>query len=132
MGQPITVTDGICMAFPDMLNTPVPGAGQVPMPYPNIAQLSQASDTAATVNAGGKPVVLQSSTIATSSGGEPGTGGGVVAGGAHLGECSFSTASATVFANGQPVVRLGDTTSQNDGNATGTVLGGLPTVLVGG
>ncbi|MGS4947725.1 PAAR-like domain-containing protein [Meridianimarinicoccus sp. RP-17] len=131
MGQPITVTDGVCMSFPDVLMTPVPGSSPVPIPYPNIAQLSDASDTAASVNAGGKPVVVESSSISSSSGGEAGSNGGVTSGGQN-GECTFSTASSTVFANGAAVVRMGDTTSQNDGNAVGTVLGGLPTVLVGG
>ncbi|WP_108259642.1 DUF4150 domain-containing protein [Mangrovicoccus ximenensis] len=131
MGQPITVTEGLCMAFPDVLLTPVPASPPVPLPYVNLADLGGAVDTATTVSAGGKPVVLQSSRIPTSSGGEPGTSGGVSSGTFNM-ACTFTTASATVFANGQPVVRMGDTTSQNDGNAVGTVLGGLPTVLVGG
>jgi hypothetical protein len=37
-----------------------------------------------------------------------------------------------VKANGKGIVRLGDSTTQNNQNAVGTVLGGLPTVLVGG
>jgi uncharacterized Zn-binding protein involved in type VI secretion len=126
MAQPITVTDGICFAFPDVCQTPSP-AGPVPIPYPNIAQLSSASNTASTVNAGGKPVVTEDSSIATSSGDEAGT-----AGPPPMGKCTFTTFSKTVKANGKGIVRLGDTTSQNAGNAVGAVLGGLPTVLVGG
>ena len=52
MANPIATTNGICFAFPDILNTPTPPGGQVPMPYPNIAQLS-----AATAN--GKGIVRQ-------------------------------------------------------------------------
>jgi hypothetical protein len=131
MGQPITVTDGICFAFPDVCLTPVPASPPVPIPYPNIAQLSDATGTAASVNAGGKPVVTKASEISTSTGDEAGSNGGVTSGGTK-GKCSFTTASTTVKANGEFIVRLGDTTSQNGGNAVGTVLGGLPTVLVGG
>jgi uncharacterized Zn-binding protein involved in type VI secretion len=126
MAQPITVTDGVCFAFPDVCQTPSPG-GPVPIPYPNIAQLSSATDTASSVNAGGKPVVIETSSIATSSGDEAGTGGP-----GPIGKCTFTTFSKTVKANGKGIVRLGDTTSQNAGNAVGAVLGGLPTVLVGG
>lgn len=133
MARPIARTDGMCFAFPDVLQTPAPPGPPVPLPYPNIAQLADAEGAAEDVNAGGKPVVLADSTVPRSTGGEPGTGGGVVAPGKHLGACTFTSASRTVTANGKGVVRQGDTTEQNDGNATGTgtVLVGLPTVLVG-
>lgn len=47
------------------------------------------------------------------------------------GEVKFVSFSQTVFAVSGNVVRQGDSTTQNKGNASGTVLGGLPTVLVG-
>jgi hypothetical protein len=131
MGQPITVTDGICFAFPDVCLTPAPPSAPVPIPYPNIAQLADATGTASTVNAGGKPVVTEASSIPASSGDEAGSNGGVTSGTTRE-ECKFTTFSATVKANGNGIVRLGDSTSQNKQNAVGTVLGGLPTVLVGG
>ena len=131
MPQPITVTDGICFAFPDVCLTPAPPAPPVPIPYPNIAQLADATGTATNVNAGGKPVVTEASSIPTSTGDEAGSAGGVTSG-ITKGECKFTTFSQTVKANGKGVVRLGDITTQNKGNAVGTVLGGLPTVLVGG
>ncbi|GAA1865373.1 hypothetical protein GCM10009715_10660 [Paeniglutamicibacter psychrophenolicus] len=137
MAQPIATTTGICFAFPDVLNTPS-GPSMVPMPYPNIAQLSAAGDVAGNVNAGGKPVVLKGSSIDSSSGGEAGTGK-AASNGAQLGACIFGSASATVKANGQGIVRQGDSTAQNclsktdsSGNAVGQVMVGLPTVLVGG
>jgi len=126
MAQPITVTDGICFAFPDVCLTPAPPGPPVPIPYPNIAQLADATGTASTVNAGGKPVVTQASSIPSSSGDEAGSASPT------KGECKFTTFSETVRANGKAIVRLGDTTTQNGGNAVGTVLGGLPSVLVGG
>lgn len=129
MANPIATKNGICFAFPDILNTPA-GPSMVPMPYPNIAQLSAATGTATNVNAGGKAVILKDSEIPNSSGGEPGTGMGVSSG-THLGKCTFTKSSNTVKANGKGVVRQFDTTDQNGGNAKGQVMVGLPTVLVG-
>ena len=131
MGQPITVTTGICFAFPDVCLTPAPPSPPVPVPYPNIAQLAEATDTATNVNAGGKPVVIDGSSIGQSTGDEAGSSGGVTSGGTK-GECKFTTFSTTVKANGKGIVRLADSTTQNSQNAVGTVLGGLPTGMVGG
>lgn len=130
MAQPITVSDGICFAFPDMLLTPNP-SGQSPLPYPNVAQLAAAEQTSPDVSAAGKAVVLENSRVPNSSGGESGTGGGVSSG-THLDECTFTTFSNTVKVNGKGVIRQGDSTSHNAGNTVGTVLAGIPTVLVGG
>jgi hypothetical protein len=112
--------------------TPAPPSSPVPIPYPNIGQLSDATATAGTVFAGGKEVVTSESVISTTSGDEAGSSGGVTSG-TTKGKVEFSSSSTTVFANeGKGVVRLSDTTKQNNGNAVGVVLGGFPTVLVGG
>jgi hypothetical protein len=129
MGKPIARADGICMAFPDVCNTPS-GPSMVPVPYPNVAQLATATGTASTVTAGGKAVIVKSSEIPTSSGDEAGSGGGVTSG-TTTGKCTFTSASGTVFAEGTEVVRQFDQTEQNDGNAQGQVMAGLPTVMVG-
>jgi uncharacterized Zn-binding protein involved in type VI secretion len=102
----------------------------VPIPYPNIAQLSRADGTSADVRAGGIEVILEDSEIASSSGGEAGTGGGVTSF-TQNDKCTFASASSTVKANGKGIVRQLDTTSQNNGNAPGQVMMGLATVLVG-
>lgn len=130
MGKPITTkAGGICSAFPNVCQTPSP-TGTVPIPYPSIGQLSSASGTATDVYAGNNLVVIKSSTISSSTGDAAGTGGGVKSG-SFGGSVSFKSASGTVFANGTGVVRMFDQTEQNGTNAVGTVLGGLPTVLVG-
>ena len=129
MVKPIATKTGICFAFPDILLTPTP-SGDAPVPYSNIAQLSSASDTASTVTAGGKDVIIEGSSISSSSGGEAGVNGGVKSDG-HLGECTFTSFSKTVKAEGGGIVRQGDTTDQNDRNAVGNVMIGFPTVLVG-
>jgi len=135
MGQPIAIADMIAFAFPDICKTPTPG-GLVPIPYPNIAQLSGANPVAGTsgnpVTAGGTPVLIKTSKVPKSSGDEPGTGGGQFSSQPNMGECEIVAASTTVFANGEGVVRFGDPTKQNNKNADGTVLSAFPTVLVGG
>ena len=127
MGLPIATADSAyqCFAFPDVVNTPA-GPTTVPIPYPNIGKLGDATGTSPDVKAGGKAVVLKSSEISSTSGDEAGTAG------QHGGKVTFTGASTTVLVNGKGVVRMGDPTSQNDGVAVGVVLGGLTTVLVGG
>lgn len=129
MGKPIARTEGICMAFPDILLTPGP-SGSVPLPYPNIAQLADAQKVSPDVKAGGKAVIIDGSEIPTSTGGEAGTGGGTSSGTFNQ-KCTFSEFSGTVKANGKGIVRQLDQTSQNNDNAQGFVMAGFPTVLVG-
>lgn len=133
MGKPITTAaGGVCVAFPDVCLTPAPPppGNSVPVPYPNIGTLSEGNmdNLSGTVKCKRKWVVHSESSIRDSTGDE--------AGSAHpttKGKVEFSTASTTVKCDGgKGVVRMFDTTTQNDGNAVGTVLGGEPTVLVGG
>lgn len=135
MGKPITTTKGgICFAFPNVCKTPVPPPPtQVPIPYPSIGQLKDATGTSPDVNAGSNPVVTTASTIASTTGDSAGTGLGVKGSPPSIGgPVKFTAGSASVFANGNAVVRMGDPTDQNNGNAVGKVLGGFPKVLVGG
>ena len=132
MGQPITTKgQGICFAFPDVCNTPAPPGPAIPIPYPNIGQLADASGTASSVKAGGEDVVTSDSSIGNTTGDEAGSLFGVTSG-TIQDEVKFVSFSQTVFAEGANVVRMFDTTTQNKENAVGTVLGGNPTVLVGG
>lgn len=133
MGMPATTkkSGDICFAFPDVCLTPAPPGPNVPIPYPNIGQLGDATGEATTVKIGGNATITEKSKIGESTGDEAGTGGGVTSG-VTRGEVVFTTFSKTVKAEGGGIVRLGDTTQQNKKNAVGTVLGGEPTVLVGG
>lgn len=136
MAQPAAIVQGMAFAFPDVCNTPAPPGPPVPIPYPNIAQLADATGTSAdggaAVFANGKAIILATSEIATSSGDEAGSAGGVTSGGIK-GKCTFSGGgSGSVLIHGQKVVRFGDPTSQNGGNANGSVLSAPSTVLVGG
>ena len=132
MGMPITTDDGgICFAFPNVCLTPAPPSPDVPIPYPSIGQLSEAIDTSEDVLAGGAKVVTEASQIEKTTGDEAGTSKGVPSG-TQGDKVTFPKGSSSVFANGNAVIRMFDTTEQNAGNAVGTVLGGNPTVLVGG
>jgi hypothetical protein len=130
MGKPITTkSGGICFAFPNVCLTQV-GPATVPIPYPSIGQLSDASGTASNVKAGGAEVVTQASTIASTKGDSAGVSG--VTSGTVGGPVEFKTFSSSVFAGGKAVVRMFDQTLQNNKNCVGVVLGGKPSVLVGG
>jgi uncharacterized Zn-binding protein involved in type VI secretion len=131
MGRPICPAQGIAFAFPDICNTPSPG-GPIPIPYPNIAQLSDVTGEAKDLQVGGMKVLVKGSKVATSSGNEGGTAGGGVTSGKIKGEMEVSAGSATVLCGGKEIARFGDPTQQNSGNAVGTLLGAFPTVLVGG
>ena len=133
MPKPIATTSGgIAFAFPNVCMTPVPGSAPVPIPYPNIGQLSSAGGEA-TVKAGGNPVITTDHTIPTTTGSEAGSNNNTGANPpAFNGEVAFAEGSGTVLVKGASVVRLLDATKQNNEGAVGKVLGGFPTVLVGG
>jgi len=135
MAQPIAIADGIAFAMPDVCKTPAPPGPPVPIPYPNIAQLADATGTSADggnpVYAAGKAIILKTSEIPQSTGDEAGSAGGVTSS-STKGKTEFTTASTTVKIHGKDVVRWGDSTLQNSGNAPGTVLSSPVTVLVGG
>ncbi len=127
MAKPIAVAKNIAFAFPNVCNTSTPG-GPVPIPYPNIAQLSDAtpvSNTGKELLVGGTHVIVEDSVVATSSGDEPAIPG------TNSGKCEMTEYSGSVFYNGKGIVRFADQTSQNNGNAVGMVLSAEPSVMVG-
>lgn len=128
MGKPIALAKDIAFAFPNLCNTTIPPAGPVPIPYPNIAQLADASpvsDTNKELLVKGTKVLLENSKVQNSSGDEPADPG------TKSGECTMSQFSRSVFYNGKGIVRFSDQTSQNGGNAVGMVLSAEPSVMVG-
>src|SRR5262245_40282324 len=68
---------GIRSSFPDVCKTPM-APSPVPIPYPNISQSTDASDTASTVKAHGNPIMVKDSVFRTSTGDEAGSLLGVV------------------------------------------------------
>ncbi|MDR9837113.1 DUF4150 domain-containing protein [Herbaspirillum huttiense] len=117
----VTKQAGQCMAMPDVCNTPIPPAGPVPLPYPNIAMPMMGNPATTKVMISGMPALTKSSKITMSNGDQPGVNGGVVSG-KIMGPAEFIMGSMKVKLEGNPAVRMGDTTKQNDGNAVGAVL----------
>jgi hypothetical protein len=72
--------DGQCMIFPDVCKTPAPPAPPIPIPYPNIAMLTQIDGGTASdkVKIMGKKTATKDTEITVSSGDEPGSIGGVI------------------------------------------------------
>jgi hypothetical protein len=139
MGKPITTNSGgVCFAFPNVCLTPAPPGPPIPIPYPSVGQLSNAQDTASSVLAGSSEVVTTAAYIESTNGDEPALPTGGVTSGNRGGPVIFQQGSGSVNAEGNPVVRMFDPTGQNTDagrnapNASGAVLGGFPTVLVGG
>ena len=135
MSKPIAPATGIAFAFPDVCLTPAPPSPPVPIPYPNIAQLDQATGTSTSggglkIGPSGLPALLLDSEVSTSTGDEAGANGGVTSG-TIKGACRVTGASTSVLYGGQGIARFLDTTSQNNDNATGMLLSAFPTVLVG-
>jgi hypothetical protein len=134
MGKPIATikSGGICFAFPDVCNTPSP-SGQVPIPYPNTGQMSDAKPHTSTVKAAGYEIITEESKIDNTIGDQAGSLGAINSTPPNsVGKSvTFATYSGTVRAQGKRVVRMFDSTKQNDGNAVGQVLGGEATILVG-
>ncbi|MCP4709352.1 MAG: DUF4150 domain-containing protein [Planctomycetes bacterium] len=131
MSKPIAPAKGIAFAFPDVCNTPAPPSSPVPIPYPNVAQLNQATgitdESDKELKVGGDYVLLLDSEVSTSVGDEAGSAGGT------KGACKITGASRSVVygPNKKGLARFLDTTDQNDGNAQGMLLSAFPTVLVG-
>lgn len=106
---------GTCFAFPDTCKTPQPSGPPVEIHYPNTAQNSSASTFALRVLICGGNAFNLASTIAMTSGDEPG-----VAHQTFTGPASFLTGSPKVMIEGTPAVHLQSVTYQNTYNANGT------------
>lgn len=116
-------SSGMSIAFPDVCKTPSP-AGPVPIPYPNVAKSSDASDTSTTVKADGEGIMLKGSSFSSSTGDEAGSVGGVVSN-VNRGKAMFVNYSFDVKIEGQNVPRKMDPMKQNGSgsfNAMGPAL----------
>jgi hypothetical protein len=105
-------SSGQSPVFPDVCKTPAPPGPPLPIPYPNIAKSSDASETSTTVEADGQKIMLKSSVFSTSSGDEAGSVGGVVSN-CTKGKAQFILYSFDVKAEGQNVPRNTDMMKQN-------------------
>ena len=107
---------GQCFAFPDVCKTPSP-AGPVPIPYPNIAQPTQASASTCSskVKILNKKTATTKTEISVSSGDEAGTAGGGVVSSKFKGPAKYKKGSSKVKVEGSPVVHLGSMVGMNGG-----------------
>lgn len=121
----------------DSCKTPSP-SGTVPMPYPNVAQMTTANSgkLAQKVSIAGSKAATAKSETQTSNGDEGGTAGGGVVSSKIMGPCGFLKGSMTVKIEGNPAVRLGDPTKHNglpNNNTVGSALApGQTKVDIGG
>ncbi|EAR10838.1 DUF4150 domain-containing protein [Reinekea blandensis] len=91
------------------------GNSTVPIPYPNVAQSKDATNTASTVFINGNPACTKDSTFAKSRGDEPGNKKGIKSG-TKGGEASFIMGSSNVFIEGVPAARAMDMMVSNNQN----------------
>lgn len=107
-----TKAAGQCFAMPDVCLTPAPPAPPVPIPYPNIGMLPQATKVSTKVKFVSKEVVTTKAEIPRTSGDEAGTNGGVMSG-QNMGKLTFKKGSAKIKVEGAPVVHLTSTSGHN-------------------
>lgn len=107
---------GQCFAFPDVCKTPAPPAPFVPIPYPNIGMVNQASDTADKVKISNKEVVTKKSTISRTSGDEAGTLKGMVSA-TNMDKAAYSAGVSKVKVQGNDIVTQLKPTKHNGSNA---------------
>lgn len=112
----------IC-AFPDVcLSPPSPPAGPIPIPYPNTAKASDATDGSKTVKVGGKAVMLKDKSCFKSSTGDEAAGKalgmGVIS---HTiqGKVYFASWSMDVKIEGENAIRHLDIATHNHNSAPG-------------
>ena len=124
-------SNGVTIAFPDICKTPMPPAGPVPIPYPNIAKSSDTAKGSKKVTVEGNPVCLKDSNFSTSTGDEAGSAGGV-ASGKTKGKAEFVNFSFDVQIEGKNVARALDPMLHNDKNTPPTPVMQPPVVARGG
>ena len=111
-----TKQSGNCMTTGplDICKTPMPPAGPVPMPYPNMSMCNQADAGKCTkkVKISSQPALTKKSQIPMSSGDEAGSAGGVVSG-KIKGPTTFKRFSSKVKFEGANVVYQLCTTGHN-------------------
>jgi Toxin PAAR-like domain len=104
---------GMCLAMPDVCKTPILGV-PVPIPYPNIAQVSNADDCVDKVVIEKKKTVVESSKMSRSMGDEAGVQGGIISS-TQMDEVNFETYSSKVYAKGKKICHLTSMSSHNGG-----------------
>lgn len=110
--------DGMSLAFPDVCKTPVPLVGVVPIPYPNIAQCSQAkgSTCSSKVKIDGKKTMTKKTEVSRTEGDEPGVQKGLISS-KHMDKCKRGQGFSKVKVEGAEIVTVLKSTTNNGGSA---------------
>lgn len=124
-------SSGVSAAFPDVCKTPMPPAGPVPIPYPNVAKSSDTAKGTKSVTVEGSPVCVKDSNFSTSTGDEPGSVGGV-ASSKTKGKAEFVNFSFDVQMEGKNVARALDLMLHNDKNTPPSPVVQPPLIAMGG
>ena len=107
---------GTAMGVPDVCLVPAPPGPPVPTPFPTQAMVANATKTSSKVQFENKDAVVETSEIPSSTGDEPGVGGGVVSG-TFASKVVFKLGSSVVKAEGKGVVFLTAMTAHNGASA---------------
>lgn len=111
-----TKAGGLSQAMPDVCKTPAPPAGPIPIPYPNMAMLNQASGESKKVKISNMGVVTMGSSIPSTTGDEAGSAGGVISS-QNKGPAKPKKGSTKVKAEGQAIIYQTCMFGQNGNNA---------------
>jgi hypothetical protein len=113
-----TKAGGVSNAMPDVCKTPAPPAPFVPVPYPNIASLSQANPGTCSKKTKimKQPVITKDTVITMTSGDEAGAIGGMVSG-IIKGPAKAKTFSKKLKVEGKNVIYQTCTIGQSGTNA---------------
>jgi hypothetical protein len=107
---------GQSIAFPDVCKTPIPPAGPVPIPYPNIGMSSDTDKGPKKVKTDKKMPMAKGAKYKMTSGDEAGSAQGVVSN-KIKGEAEFLLYSFDVKFEKKNVCRMGDSMFHNKKNA---------------
>jgi hypothetical protein len=113
-------SNGIATAFPDVCKTPSPAGPPVPIPYPNIAQSTDADQVTKKVTVQGNGVMVKGSTFRMSTGDEAGSAGGGVVSNTIKGKAEFVNYSFDVQFEGKNVARQLDLMLMNKQSSPNT------------
>ena len=107
---------GMCMAFPDVCKVPAPPAPFVPVPFPNMGQISGAKSTSSKVKFVNKPACTKASYVSSTQGDQPGTLKGMISM-TTGGKAAYKQGSGKVKIQGKPAVTMLKVTAHNGSNA---------------
>ncbi|MEC7521044.1 MAG: PAAR-like domain-containing protein [Myxococcota bacterium] len=109
---------GQAFAFPDVCKVPAPPAPPIPVPFPNIAMLTQANGGTCSkkVKILNQPVVTKATEIPRTMGDEAGTLKGVSSG-TNMDKATFKVGVSKVKVEGNDIVNMLKTTAHNGASA---------------